>query len=105
MKKITLFVAFMLATSPAFALTHKQKQEQIRHRHEHLHQLHKENKILQKWMSASEKNCVQYHGNDFHNCYIRSMKVYRAKSDIKFSPETEKAYRSAIKPPKHTIID
>jgi len=102
MKKILIVIMFTLTMSPAYAMTHKQKQEQQRRRHEYLHQLHKENKILQRWMTTSEKNCSQFHGKEFHECYISSMKDLHTKSNVKFSPETEKEFRGAITPPRHT---
>ena len=106
MKKILLAtMMFILMASPAYAMTHKQKQEQQRRRHEHLHQLHKENKVLQKWMATSEKNCSHFHGREFHECYISSMKDLHAKSNVKLSPETEELFRNATKPPRHTSID
>ena len=103
MNKVILIIALVMVTVPAYAMT--QKQEQRHRRHEHMHKVHKETLILRKWMAASEKNCIQSRGKDFHECYIQSIKNFRTKNKIKFSPETEKAYRGAITPPRHAPID
>jgi len=87
----------VIATSPAYSMTHKEKQEQQHKRHQHLHMLHKENKILNKWMEASEKNCKSYRGDEFHACYIRSMKENRSKSNVTLSPESEKTFNTVTK--------
>lgn len=98
MKKVIVALMLVLATSPAYAMTHKQKQEQQRLRHQHQHQLHKENKIMRKWMDISEKNCKGYQGAEFHSCYIDSMKDIRAKSNISLSPESEQTFKTLVKP-------
>jgi hypothetical protein len=101
MKKILLFLIFVIISSPVFALSHKQRREHIRHVHAHWRMLHRENKILRSWMKKSEIRCHNFQGIDFHYCYIHSMKEIHARSKIRFSSETEKMFRNAIKPPKH----
>jgi Ni/Co efflux regulator RcnB len=103
MKKIILFIVMVIATSPVYALT--QKQEQKKHKREHMHQLHKENKILQRWMAESEKKCDQYHKQEFHSCYINSMKDMHINSKIQFSTETEEAFEKATRSSQNTSID
>lgn len=97
MKKILSAMILVMATSPAYAMSHKQRIYQ--------HRLHKENKILQRWMMQSEKNCTSYRNQEFYMCYVKSLSEIHAKSRIKFLPETEKHFRVAIKPPRNTIID
>lgn len=106
MNKVALsMILLIFASSSAHALTTKQKREQQHLRHEHMHKLHQENKILNKWMATSEKNCSKFQGNEFHICYIKSMNELHEKSNIKLSSETEKMFKGATKPPRNTLID
>jgi hypothetical protein len=92
MKLIILALALVVASTPAFALTQEQKKARAQYR-AHIHELHRENKVLQMWMTTSERSCAQYAGTDFRSCYVSTLKSLRDKNpNVKFSPETQDTF-------------
>ena len=87
MKAIVLGLFLALASTPALASKNSE-------RHKHMRELHKEHKIVAKWMTKAESDCA--HDADFHSCYVKSIKDQRA-SHPKFSPETEKMLNNLTK--------
>jgi hypothetical protein len=97
MKLIILALTLVVASTPTYALTHEQKKARAQH-HAHLHELHRENKILQMWMATSERSCTQYTGPDFRSCYISTLKSLRDKNpNVKFSPETQDTFDKIVR--------
>jgi len=89
MKALILGIALALVASPALASKNSE-------RHKHLHQLHKEHKVVQQWMSESESACI-HAGENFHGCYIGHLNELRAKNP-KMSPETEESLNKLTNP-------
>lgn len=82
MRAIVLGLFLALASSPALASKNSE-------RHKHVQLLHKEHKVVQKWMDKAEVDCAHFHGDEFDVCYKSSIKDQRAAYHQPLSPETE----------------
>lgn len=95
MKLLILALILIVATTPAYALTHQQKEARAKH-HAHLHMLHKEHKVLSMWMAQAEKDCAFYTQEEYRACYRSTLKTLHEKSHIVFSPETQETFDTLV---------
>ena len=86
MKAIVL--GLILAIASSSALAHETKKQRYE-RHKHVQLLHREHKIVQRWMDKAEVDCAHFHGDEFDVCYKSSIRDQRAAYHQPLSPETE----------------